>query len=93
MPKDKNNQSKTNNYSSFGLVTLIKLIQIEADAAHNGVFAIHASEGGYRVALGAGRFETEVRPTLKQALACALAGEWAKSEVAVGESALASSGR
>jgi hypothetical protein len=97
MAKGKNNQSKTNNYSSFGVGTLIKLAAIEAGKNHGGAFEVHANEDGYKVAFGAsifdgaGRFETRALPTLKEALIAALAGEWATTESTADESALAAS--
>jgi hypothetical protein len=88
-----NTQSKT--YNTLGVGTLLKLLQIEADKSHGGAFTIYATGDGYKVAFGAsildgaGRFETRALPTLKEALTAALTGEWAKSEVAVDESARA----
>ncbi|HEU0175226.1 MAG TPA: hypothetical protein VFV58_13275 [Blastocatellia bacterium] len=85
-----NTQSKT--YNSFGVLTLLKLIQIEADKSHAGVFAILATGDGYKVAFGAGVLtgsgwlETRVLPTLKGALTAALAREWAPTETAVAAS-------
>jgi hypothetical protein len=89
------NNTRQKTLSTLGVTTLLKLAQLAADSSHNGEFTISSTGGGFKVAFGAGvldgagRFETGVRPTLKEALIAALAGEWATIETAVDESALA----
>ena len=89
MPKqDNTTDQKTVTLASIGLNGLLKLSQLRA-AGRGDAFAIHYDAGQWAVSFGLTPKAAEIKyhPTLKLALASALADE-PKSEVAAPESAL-----
>jgi hypothetical protein len=93
MAKSKNNQSKTNDYSSFGVGTLIKLAAIEADKNHNGEFTIIAAAGEFKAVYGQGAPSQAESVPAHDSLKSALVALLVESPTFAGESALAASRR